>query len=215
MKKTLYSLLLDDGVVREIDRIAHRTGLSRSALVNQILADYADMTTPETRIGDVFRAMEELLRPDTELVPFFAPNAMTMSLKSSLDYKYRPTVKYEVELFRSGDDRIGELSVVFRTQSAALLSAMTDFFRLWKKIEDTYLAPKLGREVPCALFENKFVRAIAAPTKNCTTDELAETISSYVRLFDSMMKGRLAGRLTAAEIAGNYENYLNRTKLWI
>ena len=55
MKKTLYSLLLDDSVVREIDRLAHRNGLSRSALVNQILAEYADMTTPERQIGDIFR----------------------------------------------------------------------------------------------------------------------------------------------------------------
>ena len=85
MKKTLYSVLLDEGVVREIDRLAHRNGLSRSSLVNQILAEYVDMTTPERRIGDVFRAMEDLLRPDTELVPFFAPNAMTMSMKSALD----------------------------------------------------------------------------------------------------------------------------------
>ena len=42
-----------------------------------------------------------------------------MSLKSSLEYKYRPTVKYEVELYENGQDSIGELSVIFRTQSAA------------------------------------------------------------------------------------------------
>lgn len=58
-----------------------------------------------------------------------------MSLKSSLEYKYRPTVKYEVELYENGQDSIGELSVIFRTQSAALISDMTDFFRLWHSIE--------------------------------------------------------------------------------
>lgn len=215
VKKTLYSLLLDDAVVREIDRIAHRTGLSRSALVNRVLADYANMTTPETKVGDVFRAIEALLQPDSELVPFFAPNGMTMSLKSSLDYKYRPTVKYEVELYRGGEDKIGELSVVFRTQSAALLEAMTGFFRLWKTIEDSFLAPRLGAEIPCALFENKFVRAITAPKQSCTTDELAETISSYVRLFDRLMKGYLAGRISAPELARSYESHISRAKYFI
>ena len=215
MKKTLYSLILDDGVVREIDRLAHRSGLSRSALVNQILAEYVDMTTPERRIGDIFHAMEQLLQPDTELVPFFAPNAMTMSLKSALDYKYRPTVKYAVDLHPGGEGSIGELSVVFRTQSAALLEAMDSFFRVWKRTEDLYLAPRLGREIPCALYETKFVRQLASPERNCSVDELAAAISAYVRLFDRLMKGYLAGRLTAAELGRQYEAHVQRTDILI
>lgn len=215
MKKTLYSVLLDEGVVREIDRLAHRNGLSRSSLVNQILAEYVDMTTPERRIGDVFRAMEDLLRPDTELVPFFAPNAMTMSMKSALDYKYRPTVKYAVELQPSGDSTIGELSVIFRTQSASLLEAMDRFFRLWKRTEDLYLAPRLGREIQCALYENRYVRQLAAPTKDCSVDELAETISGYVRMIDRLMKGYLAGRLSASDVAGQYDAEASQRKILI
>ncbi len=215
MQKTLYSVLLDEDVVREIDRLAHRSGLSRSALVNQILAEYVDMTTPERRVGDVFRAIEALLRPDTELVPFFAPNAMTMSLKSALDYKYRPTVKYAVDLHPANETSIGELSVVFRTQSAALLEAMDAFFRIWKRTEDLLLAPKLGRQISCALYENRFVRELAAPGRNCSVDELAGAISEYVRLFDRMLKGYLAGRLSAADIAGEYEAEMRRMDILI
>lgn len=215
MKKTLYSVLLDEDVIREIDRLAHRNGVSRSSLVNQILAEYVDMTTPERRIGDVFRAMEDLLRPDPELVPFFAPNAMTMSLKSALDYKYRPTVKYAVELQPAGDTSIGELAVIFRTQSASLLEAMDRFFRLWKRTEDLYLAPRLGREIQCALYENRYVRQLAAPGRNCTVDELAETISNYVRMFDRLMKGYLAGRLTASDVAEQYAMETGRREILI
>ncbi len=215
MKKTLYSVLLDEDVIREIDRLAHRNGVSRSSLVNQILAEYVDMTTPERRIGDVFRAMEDLLRPDPELVPFFAPNAMTMSLKSALDYKYRPTVKYAVELQPGGDTSIGELAVIFRTQSASLLEAMDRFFRLWKRTEDLYLAPRLGREIQCALYENRYVRQLAAPGRNCTVDELAETISNYVRMFDRLMKGYLAGRLTASDVAEQYAMETGRREILI
>ena len=205
MKKTLYSVLLDEGVVREVDLLAHRSEMSRSALINQILAEYVDMTTPERRVSDVFRAIEALLRPDKELVPYFAPNAMTMSMKSALDYKYRPTIKYAVELHPADEGSIGELSVVFRTQSGALLEAMDAFFRIWKRTEDLFLAPKLGREIPCALYETRFVRGLAAPKRNVSVDELAAAISDYVRLFDRLMKGFLSGRLSAAEIAEHYE----------
>lgn len=54
MKKSLYSLMLSDEVVREIDVAAHRLGTNRSALINRILAEYASVTTPEKRINDIF-----------------------------------------------------------------------------------------------------------------------------------------------------------------
>ena len=98
MKKTLYSLVLNDEVVREVDALAHRMGTNRSNLINQILAEYVNYTTPEQRINEVLSAIEQLMAPSRELVPFFSPNSYSMSLKSSLEYKYRPTVKYEVEL---------------------------------------------------------------------------------------------------------------------
>ena len=98
MKKNLYSLTLSDEVMREVDALAHRLGTNRSALVNRILSEYVSVPTPERRINDIFEAIEALVSPSRELVPFFAPNSQSMSLKSSLAYKYRPTVKYEVDL---------------------------------------------------------------------------------------------------------------------
>lgn len=76
-----------------------------------------------------------------------------MSLKSSLSYKYRPTVKYEVDLSNGDAQTMGTLNIVFRTQSAALISAMTSFFRLWVQIEDKCLAPLLGSSISCALYD--------------------------------------------------------------
>ena len=208
MKKTLYSLMLSDEVVREVDALAHRLGTNRSNLINQILAEYVGFTTPERRINDVFSAIEQLMAPSRELVPFFAPNSLSMSLKSSLEYKYRPTVKYEVELYRSGEETIGELSVVFRTQSAALIETMTEFFRLWKRIEDAHLAPRTGAKLSYALYDGKFVRSIAAPDKNCTAEELASALSEYIKLFDKLMKNYLTGRLDAHEVEAAYYSHM-------
>ena len=60
MKKTLYSLMLNEEVVREIDRMAHRMGTNRSALINQILADYTSVVTPERRIENIFHEIKQL-----------------------------------------------------------------------------------------------------------------------------------------------------------
>jgi len=208
--------MLNDDVVREIDILAHKNGTNRSNLINQILAEYVGMVTPERRINDIFQAIEAAVAPYGELVPFFAPNNLTMSLKSSLEYKYRPTVKYEVELYKNGGDSIGELTVIFRTQSMALISAMTEFFRLWNYIE-TKILPKYGEKAPgCALYENKFVRSIAVPkNRNCTVNELAGVISGYIQLFDELMKGYINGKYSAAQVAEKYEAYISNQNILI
>ena len=196
--------MLNEEVVREVDLLAHRMGTNRSNLINQILAEYVHYETPERRINDVLSAIEQLISPSRELVPFFAPNTYSMSLKSSLEYKYRPTVKYEVELFKTGGEAIGELSVVFRTQSASLIEAITAFFRLWKSIEDVHLKALTGAHIDYSLYDGKFVRSIAVPDRDCTAEQLAGALSEYIQLFDKLMKGYLSGRYDAHDVEGAY-----------
>lgn len=215
MKKTLYSLMLNEDVVREVDAMAHRLGTNRSNLINQILAEYVNYTTPERRINDILSAVEQLMRPSRDLVPFFSPNTFSMSLKSSLEYKYRPTVKYEVELYRGEEETLGEINVIFRTQSEALLSAMAEFFRLWKAIEDAYLAPIMGSKISYALADGKFMRSICLPEKNLSSEELASVIAEYIKLFDKLMKGYLAGRYDAHEVEAAYYSHMVNSKVHI
>ena len=134
MNKSLYSLMLMDEVVDEIDKLALHLNTNRSNLVNQILAEYVSVSTPEKQIDSIFRKMEELIGSSSELVPLVTPNQLSMSVKSSLQYKYRPTVRYVVQLYRVPEKAIGELTVNFRSQSPALLSAMafaTAFVPSW------------------------------------------------------------------------------------
>ena len=209
MKKTLYSLMLSDDVVREIDILAHRMGTNRSNLVNRILADHVSLRTPEEELNDIFRTLEEIISPSRDLVPFFEPNMQTMSLKSCLEYKYRPTVRYEVELYGSHrHGNIGVLSVILRTQSAALIGAMTEFFSLWKQIEDTYLPTRFAaREY--SLYDGKFTRSIACKAE-MGTKELAEGISNYVQLFDTLMKRYISGTFSAEDVIAEYINALKK-----
>ncbi len=215
MKKTLYSIVLNDDVVREVDILAHKLGQNRSSLINKILAEYVNYVTPEQRINEVLSAIERLTASSRELVPFFSPNSLSMSLKSSLEYKYRPTVKYEVELDAEAGGKIGTLSVVFRTQSEYLVNKITNFFRLWKRIEDEYLAPVTGAENDYALYDGKFERTILAPNKDFSADTLARTLSYYIELFDELMKGYLSERLSDRDVEAAYAKYLENAELYI
>lgn len=209
MKKALYSLMLSDEVIREVDLIAHSRGTNRSNLINQILADYVSVMTPEKRIEDIFRAVESHIAPSRELAAFSYPNQTTLSLKSSLEYKYRPTMRYEVQLFRDGGSALGELSVIFRTQSAVLIDTLTAFFKLWAQIERQYL-PARGIEPPqYALYENRFTRSISVPqNKNYDIDDIASAISDYIKLFDICMKKAVSGKTSLGELEHIYMNYL-------
>lgn len=211
MEKSLYSLMLMDRVVSEIDKIALRENTNRSNLVNQILAEYVSLMTPEKRIDNIFKSIEKLISDTSELVPFVAPNQLTMSMKSSLEYKYRPTIKYSVQLYRVPNGAIGELNVNFRTQSSALLLDITKFFRLWKRLEDTYIANYYAADaIRYELYDNKLVRTIAVPkTRNYTNEELGHAISSYIKMFDELMKMYLNHKCTSAELEKYYLAYLN------
>ena len=61
MGKSVYSLALSDEIIAEVDRLAYQNGTNRSGLINSILAEYLQFTTPEQRMREVFDRMEKLL----------------------------------------------------------------------------------------------------------------------------------------------------------
>lgn len=210
MQKSLYSLMLMDDVVRAIDKIALQQNTNRSNLVNQILAEYVSMMTPEKRVNNIFRSIESLINQcGMNIIPYVSPNQMTMSLKSSLEYKYRPTIKYEVALYRVPDGgAIGELSVVFRTQSEALILAMTDFFKMWTRIEKAY---RSDVDISYALYDGKFTRSIqVSPNKNYTNEQIGDNISSYIQMFDKLVKSYVSGGCSPRDIELMYLDYLSK-----
>lgn len=211
MNKSLYSLMLMDEVVAEIDKLAHKAGTNRSNMINQILADHVSISTPEQQIDGIFKSVERLLRDTSELIPLVVPNQLSMQMKSSLRYKYRPTVKYSVQLYREPEKAIGELTVNFRTQSASLLSAMAKFFVMWKRLEDSYISGYYEQgALNYELSDSRFVRTIALPEgRNYKDEELGRAISSYVTMFDELMKGYLVGKYTERDLERRYVAYLN------
>ena len=81
MKKSVYSLVLSDDVVEAVDRAAYQNGLSRSAMVNQILADYVSYTTPEKRMREIFSQVESLLTDGGVFQTLLQPSDSMMSLR--------------------------------------------------------------------------------------------------------------------------------------
>ncbi len=212
MGKSLYSLILSDEVVKKIDVLAHRNGTNRSNYINQILADHASVTTPEMRINDIFGLINDFFG-DGDLVPTYVPNQTTMSLKSCLEYKYRPTMKYEVELYHSNRGGVaGQLDVMFRTTSNELLNKLVDFFNLIISIENKVLGEKHSYD----LIDGKFTRSICVDNiSHYSSNQLANAISKYVKVFDNCLKAYVGNYKSSEEILKMYYNYAKSAKILI
>ena len=139
MNKSVYSLVLMDDVVAEVDRLAYRMNTSRSNMINQILAEYVSYMTPEKRMREVFDRAINMLTGSGTFQLMLQPSDSTMSLRSALSYKYNPTVRYSVELYRDQQGAAGELKVLLRSQNNSLILYMNQFFKLWTRLEQAYV----------------------------------------------------------------------------
>lgn len=215
MAKRLYSLMLNDEVVRAVDYEAHRLGTNRSALIDRVLAEHFEVPTVQKMINDIFGEIDELLSSADGFNTFFAPDSQTFSVKSALSYKYRPTLKYELTLDNTSSQKLGDISVIYRTQSLMLLSELEEFFKLWTAIERSVLDEKTASEIEYALYDNRFVRSIVLPkNKNYSAEQIAEALSEYVEVLDNAIKAYLNGA-GDEKIVKAYTEYIKKSDLII
>lgn len=182
MNKSVYSLVLNDRVVEELDLLAYRRGTSRSALINQILADFVSYQTPEMRLRQVLDSAVSALDRAEALQLMLQPAGTSMALRSALRYKYNPTVKYSVELHKAPGSEVGVLKVSLRSQSRSLLDCFAAFCSLWHRLE----------QISDAGWESgRYLRPLRlrGPIPG---DRLGREIVEYVSCFDSALKDYFA-----------------------
>ncbi|MBR0277726.1 MAG: hypothetical protein IJQ50_04630 [Clostridia bacterium] len=189
MKKSVYSLVLSDSLINKIDHISYLSGKSRSNLVNEILAEYLSYSTPEKKITDIFENLENLISEFDAFKMINQPSTNMFSVKSALKYKYNPTVKYSVELFKEIEDFIGKLKVNFRTQSIDFIDYLRDFFIFWSYLEDKYISNIPDICISRSAENGRFIRFLHLPLdeKHRTNEYIGKAIGEYINIFDSVL----------------------------
>ena len=214
MKKNMYSLILSEDVVKEIDRLAYENGTSRSNFIDGILAEYCRMVTPEMRIKNIFdRVLDNL--EGSRLLPSKEPNSGIMTLRTSLEYKYHPTVKYDVQLFRKRGHAFGQLKVWMRSQNPEVLRVLGEFFNLLADIEEKYsVAPPSKRGV-YSFDGSKFIRTFVLPeSKEYEAEDIADSINLYVQTVDDLLNGFFQGKYaTTLDMEKDYLRHVKQMPL--
>lgn len=195
MKKSMYSLILSDDVVSEIDRLAAAGGTNRSGLVDRILAEYCSVVTPAIHMERVFDRVFAMLEGSVFL-PARVANSGVMSIRKNLDFKYHPTVRYDIKL-TAGDDFFGVLRVGLRSQNPAILRVLGGFFSLFVNCERKALGIK--KEGAYSFEDGKFKRLLFFPGREATAEQLADAINEYVRMLDAMLNAYFAGAYDTEE----------------
>ena len=211
MNKSVYSIVLADEVVEAIDAMAYSMNTSRSNLINQILAERVQCVTPEMRMRDIFARIEQLM--DSRFQFLDQPSDAMISIKSPLRYKYKPTIRYGVELSRDFRGKVGRLKVQFRTQSAQLISDINRFFSQWQEIENKYISKLYNGDVPSDSADGKYVRDFYSPS-DLTDEQIAGAIGEYIRLMDKCIQiyfdGISEGKENFRSVENTYCDYLKK-----
>lgn len=186
MKRSTYSLILMDDVVSEIDMLAAQNGTSRSNYINQILADYLSFVTPEKQLQQVFShlidQMDSAFRIQEQ-----GSNTM-LSILGSVKYKYRPTIRYQVELLRNLQDNIvGQLKISCRSQSETLLEAMSAFFQFWIRLEQAHDCHCKSAKDLYHIDTGRMTRLLL---RNDLTsfDDLGTAVGDYIQMFHTVLQ---------------------------
>ena len=205
MNKSIYSLVLSDSVVDAVDELARAAGLSRSAMINSILAERVAYIKPEMRLRDIQGAVQNAIAGNFFLME--QPSAATLACRTSLRYRYKPTVKYSVEIFTDNGRRAGELRVSFRTQSSSLINDLTGFFTLWTALEQRYISSRLSQDIVYELDGGRFTRTLNMPPGEISDEALGRAVADYMTMFDGAMKeyfARLPDTRAAAAAAEQF-----------
>lgn len=196
MAKSVYSLVLNDDIVKAIDVLAARQGQSRSALINHILAEHASLTTPQKRRQEITAAASRGMESRFN-VALSAGGQLT--LRTALQYRYNPSLSYVVQM-AEGDAAMGEVRVFLRSQNQALLRHLALFFEVWTKLE-TQTHPKYPpRFTPQ---NNRYVRLLRQ-VEGWQSEQAGVAIANYVALLDDCLKaffGYMQDELAAEDAA--------------
>lgn len=182
MSKSVYSLLLNDEVVELVDKLARVNGLSRSNMIEKVLANAVGYETPEIRANSIFGEIERLLSRSNTMRYLEQPSSYMASIMSALSYRYNPAIRYSVELFPKSS-HLGQLKVTLRTQNPTLIEHMSDFYRLLAFLEKKYYNENARHIIDGA----RLTRLFTFPTEPVSSKELAEHLTVYVKDFDELL----------------------------
>lgn len=182
MKKSLYSLTLFDEIIKEIDHLAYIQGSNRSQLINDILAEYLGLKTPEQKIKQIIKEIS--MKLEDTLVIKQVNDFNSIQLGNYLKYKYNPTIQYSYEFVNYNNKKCALLKISSRTKSEELIYHLNKFFDWLCSIEDKY--SNEHETINYNKLKNRFTKSFYKfNLQSKDSSYCSEYLSKYIKMVDS------------------------------
>ncbi len=180
MKKSIYSLVLFDEIVDEIDAMACELSTNRSQLINEILADYIGLTTPDQKIKIIIENLKETFKSDFSIEQL---KPSSIHFKRVLQVKYHPKIDYSYEFIGEKDNRFAVFKISSRTRSRDLRALFNEFYEKIGQLEEKNHFFPVNKNK-----DNNFVREFQYQGLiSRDTNDISRFLTSYLRMIDSAL----------------------------
>ena len=213
MRKSLYSIMIENELIDAIDELANKRAVDRSYILNEILAEYLSVKIPQINLKEIFNMIQ--LNMNTSV---FKVNASlsdcVINVKSPIEHEYRPALKYCVEIYDDNDIKIGKLRLIYRTYDLHALQRFNNFIDIWISLESHYIHRFFPKDsIKYDVESGRFSRVLMLPKDSMpiTNEILSRGISDYIKEFDELLKLYLNNIESDAKIIEKkYIEYINK-----
>ena len=191
MTKNMYSLILTDAVVERIDRLAYEKGISRSQMIDHLLAKEVGLSTPEQQTRLIVRHTADRMSAATPALQMHVRSDQgSIEVATYVKFKYNPSIKYSFDIINNQGRPFGILKVSSRSTSTDLRGHLDAFLQLLAAIDQQYMQlfmiSNQNEDVT-----GRFLRTIGLPRLFEKTDDpevIAERLSRWILLIDDAMQ---------------------------
>lgn len=215
MSKTMYSLILTDDVIKRIDRMAYEQGISRSQMIDHLLAKEVGLSTPEQQTRTIVRRTADRMSERLPALQLHLRSDLgSMEVATYVKFKYNPSIKYSFDILDDHGSPIGILKISSRSTSSDLRNHLEAFLQLLSRIDQQYMRLFLIPATSVDLEALRFQRTLGLPRlfQNTSDPEIiAERLSNYITLIDRTIQyyfDALWSPTLAIEIENEYLNNL-------
>ncbi len=192
MGSQIYSIVVRDEIMEPLDSRARRRGASRSQMINEILAEYFNLVTPQTKINLVMDQIEGMIQGVSGWQFLSKAKGSSIQCRTSIGYKYNPKVRFILELTGKDQNRLATLKIVSRTQNPHFYQHLMRLFSLIETIEEYDPTGFRLHSVKRGMFEdqgNRFVRDFYYDWmhENLEVDHLADFLANYMKMIHEAM----------------------------
>jgi len=192
MPNKMYSLMLMEEIVKQIDKIAYERRTNRSQLINEILAEKIGFKTEGTLINDFKNNLLDLMDQNHSWQRTSHNTDQSIQTRTFLPYKYNPSIVYRIDFEIIDNKRMTAIRLFSRSSADLFIKNLNYFFKRINKAEIEYLK-EMGvyKYINSSDSRNElyFVRYLPTDWTNEDNHKKdAEKIFNYLNIIDNSLK---------------------------